>query len=55
MKKQVQTEIEILSAEKIRQYEAYAEGIISREDYVRKKNKTADKMKKAEEKLDTYR
>ena len=51
LKKQVQTEIEILKAEKIRQYEAYAEGVISRDDYIKKKNEMADKMKKAEEKL----
>ena len=47
----MQTEIGILSAEKIRQYGGYAEGVISREDYGKKKNDTADKMKKAEEKL----
>lgn len=51
MRKQTKTEIEILNAEKIRQYEAYAEGIISREAYIRKKDETAEKIKSAEEKL----
>lgn len=51
LKKQVQTEIDILNAEKIRQYEAYADGIISKEVYLKKKEETADKIKNAEEKL----
>lgn len=50
-KKQTQTGIEILKAEKVRQYEAYAEGVIGREEYIRKKDEIANKLAQLEENL----
>ena len=41
--------IEILKAEKLRQYESYAEGIISKEEYIRKKERIEAKVKTAEQ------
>lgn len=38
-----------LKAEKVRQYEAYAEGLITREEYIRKKNELTDKIAALEE------
>lgn len=42
--RKLERDIEILKAEKLRQYEAYAEGIISKEEYIRKKEQIAQKM-----------
>lgn len=38
-----------LKAEKVRQYEAYAEGLITREEYIRKKQELTDKITALEE------
>lgn len=51
LRKQTTTELEILKAEKVRQYEAYAEGIIDRNEYIRKKDEIAEKTKKLEDRL----
>lgn len=45
----LERDIEILKAEKLRQYESYAEGIISKEEYIRKKERIAEKVKTAEQ------
>ena len=51
LRKQKTTELEILKAEKIRQYESYAEGVIERDEYIRKKEEIADRIEKLEEQL----
>ncbi len=51
LRRQTETNIEILKAEKVRQYEAYAEGVVKREEYMRKKNEIADKLARLEEAL----
>ena len=45
----LERDIEILKAEKLRQYESYAEGIISKEEYIRKKERIEAKVKTAEQ------
>lgn len=42
--RKLERDIEILKAEKLRQYEAYAEGILSKEEYIRKKEQIAQKI-----------
>lgn len=40
--------IDRLKAEKVRQYEAYAEGLISREEYINKKKELIEKIEQLE-------
>ncbi|MDO4321567.1 MAG: recombinase family protein [Lachnospiraceae bacterium] len=51
LKKRTESELEVLKSEKVRQYEAYAEGVISREEYTKKRDEIADKTARLEEKL----
>lgn len=46
--KSLSEELDKLKAEKIRQYEFYADGIITREHYIRKKSELIDLMEKLE-------
>ena len=46
----IENEIEKLKAEKIRQYEFYAEGIIAKDEYIKKKQTLCDKIKELEAK-----
>ena len=46
--KSLSEELDKLKAEKIRQYEFYADGIITREQYIRKKSDLNDFMEKLE-------
>ena len=48
--KKVENEMEKLKAEKIRQYEFYAEGVITKDEYIRKKQALCDKIKELEAK-----
>lgn len=48
--KKVENEMERLKAEKIRQYEFYAEGVITKDEYIRKKQALCDKIKELEAK-----
>ncbi len=51
LKKRTESELEIFKNEKIRQYEAYAEGVISRETYLKKRDEITERIARLEEKL----
>lgn len=48
---QMEKEIEILNEERIRQYEAYADGVISREAYIQKKKELSDKIDRLQDNI----
>lgn len=47
----MRTELDILKAEQVRQYEGYAEGVITRDMYIRKKSALGDKIHALRDKL----
>lgn len=49
--RKLERDIEILKAEKLRQYEAYAEGILSKEEYIRKKEQIAQKISSTQQEV----
>ena len=49
--RKLERDIEILKAEKLRQYEAYAEGILSKEEYIRKKEQIAKKISSTQQEV----
>lgn len=53
--KRMERDIEIYKAERIRQYEAYAEGVISRETYLAKKEELTEKIDSLQAALDRLR
>ncbi len=53
--KRIESGIEILKAERIRQYEAYAEGVISRDDYMAKKDELTFRIESQQSALDRLR
>lgn len=54
-RKRMERDIEIYKAERIRQYEVYAEGIVSRESYLTKKAELTEKIDTLQEALDCAR
>ncbi len=54
-RKRMERDIEIYKAERIRQYEAYAEGVVSREQYLGKKAELTEKIDTLQEALDCMR
>ena len=53
--RRMERDIETYKAERIRQYEAYAEGVISRETYLTKKEELTDKIDSLQTALDRLR
>jgi DNA invertase Pin-like site-specific DNA recombinase len=53
--RQLESEIEILKAERIRQYEAYADGVIGRDEYLTKKSELTEKIETLQDSLDRLR
>ena len=51
----IESEIEILKAERIRQYEAYADGVIGRNEYLTKKSELTEKIETLQDSLDRIR
>ena len=49
--RKLERDVEILKAEKLRQYEAYAEGILSKEEYIRKKEQIAQKISSTQQEV----
>ena len=49
--RKLERDVEILKAEKLRQYEAYAEGILSKEEYIRKKEQIAKKISSTQQEV----
>ena len=49
--RKLERDIETLKAEKLRQYEAYAEGILSKEEYIRKKEQIAKKISSTQQEV----
>ena len=49
--RKLERDVEILKAEKLRQYEAYAEGILSKEEYIRKKKQIAQKISSTQQEV----
>lgn len=53
--RRMERDIETYKAERIRQYEAYAEGVINRETYLTKKEELTDKIDSLQTALDRLR
>ncbi len=53
--KRMEREMEVYKAERIRQYEAYAEGVISREQYMEKREELTEKIDALQTALDRIR
>ena len=49
--RKLERDVEILKAEKLRQYEAYAEGILPKEEYIRKKEQIAQKISSTQQEV----
>ena len=49
--RKLERDVEILKAEKLRQYEAYSEGILSKEEYIRKKEQIAQKISSTQQEV----
>lgn len=52
MQRDMERELEKLKAERIRQYEAYAEGVVDRESYLRNKKELNEKIEKVQTKYE---
>ena len=52
MQRDMERELEKLKAERIRQYEAYAEGVVNRESYLRNKKELNEKIEKVQTKYE---